>query len=140
MKDSGLIVHTDGGARGNPGPSACAFVVEMGGEIIYKGSKYLGINTNNFAEYSAFILALEWLNKNKEKFLDRNIYFLSDSELVVRQITGVYKIKNEKLQTLNQEVSKLVKSLGQKIIYKNILRDKNKIADKLVNEELDKNI
>jgi ribonuclease HI len=140
MKDSDLIIHTDGGARGNPGPSACAFVAEKDGQVIYKESKYLGDNTNNFAEYNAFILALQWLNKNKEEYIDNNIFFYSDSELVVRQLTGVYKIKNQNLQVLNQKVISLGKAQGFKIFYKNILRSKNKIADQLVNDELDKNI
>lgn len=140
MKDPIIEVHTDGGARGNPGPSACAFVVEDEGNIIHKASKYLGNNTNNFAEYSAFILALGWLNQNKEKLQSKDIYFYSDSELVVRQLTGLYKIKNTNLQILSKEVIRLTKELGLKIYYRNVLREKNKIADQLVNEELDKNI
>lgn len=139
MNEEGIIVHTDGGARGNPGPSACGFVIEENGEIIYKGSKYLGVNTNNYAEYSAFVLAMEWLNDNKEKLSGKNLYFFSDSELVVKQLTRLYKVKNEKLKTLNTKVQELAKTLGLKIFYKNILRDKNKDADELVNNELDRN-
>jgi ribonuclease HI len=139
MKDASIIIHTDGGARGNPGPSACAFVAEEAGDIIYKGSKFLGINTNNFAEYSAFVLALQWLSKNSNIYSDREIIFYSDSELVVRQLAGIYKIKNEKLRTLNQKIVELVETNNFKISYKNILRSKNKIADQLVNDELDKN-
>jgi ribonuclease HI len=139
MKDLGIIVHTDGGARGNPGPSACGFVVEDGGAIIFRGSKYLGINTNNYAEYSAFVIAMEWLNSNKEKLSKKDIHFFSDSELVVKQLSGLYKVKNEKLKVLNTRVQELSKNLGLKIFYKNILRDKNKDADELVNNELDRN-
>ena len=139
MKGEAIIIHTDGGARGNPGPSACAFVAEIGGQVVYKNSKYLGNNTNNFAEYSAFVLALQWLNNNLKEHGGMEIIFYSDSELVVRQLTGVYKIKNENLKILNQKIIGLVKAGDLKVSYKNILRSKNKIADQLVNDELDAN-
>jgi ribonuclease HI len=138
MKEEGIIIHTDGGARGNPGPAACAFVVEDGEKILHKDSKNLGINTNNFAEYSAVVLALEWLVNNKQKLAGRNVYFYSDSELIVKQINGQYKIKNEILKLLNATVVKLRKQSGLNILFKNILRHENKIADQLVNDELDK--
>lgn len=138
MKEDVLIIHTDGGARGNPGPSACAYVIEDSGEIVHKASKNLGINTNNFAEYNAVILALEWIENNKQKFLDRDICFYSDSELMVRQLNGIYKIKNESLKTLNRKIVSLVKKIGLNICYKHIPRHNNKIADQLVNEELDR--
>lgn len=139
MKDLSIVIHTDGGARGNPGPSACAFVVEEGDKTVYKGSKYLGENTNNFAEYSAFVLAFEWLNENKESLSGKEISIFSDSELVVKQLTGIYKIKNPQLKILNEKIAALSKSLGLKVFYKNIFRNKNEVADALVNEELDRN-
>ncbi|MGA2910448.1 MAG: ribonuclease HI family protein [Candidatus Microgenomates bacterium] len=139
MKQSELLIHTDGGARGNPGPAACAFVAEINGTELFKLSKHLGIKTNNFAEYQGVILALEWINKNKEKFSGQDITFFLDSELVVRQLTGVYKIKNRVLAGLNLQVMGLVRSLERKIVFNHVLRGKNKIADALVNEELDKN-
>jgi len=139
MQEEVVIIHTDGGARGNPGPSACAFVAEVSDEIVYKKSKFLGINTNNFAEYSAFILALQWLSEYSNKYNGNEVVFYSDSELVVRQLTGVYKIKNENLRILNQKINELVKTANLKVSYKNILRSKNKIADQLVNDELDSN-
>jgi ribonuclease HI len=140
MKEGAISIHTDGGARGNPGPSACAFVAEMDEKLIFKSSKFLGINTNNFAEYSAFLLALQWLSKNNDKFGNKQIIIYSDSELVVRQLSGIYKVKNEKLKALNQKIIGLIKTNNLKISYKSILRSKNKIADQLVNEKLDINV
>jgi ribonuclease HI len=138
MKETGIVIHTDGGARGNPGPSACAFVIEDNGKIIHKGSKNLGINTNNFAEYSAVLLALEWIKNNMPKFAGKPICLYSDSELMVRQLNGIYKIKNENLKILNEKISSLVKKLNLNICYKHVLRHNNKTADQLVNEELDR--
>jgi len=140
MKETDLVIHTDGGARGNPGPSACAFVVEMEGKVIAKGTKYLGVNTNNFAEYSAFVLVFDWLLENKEKILGKDIYIFSDSELVVKQLMGIYKIKNPTLKIINNKIIEQSKKLGMNIFYKNVFRSKNIIADSLVNEELDKNV
>ena len=98
MKGS-LKIFCDGGSRGNPGKSASAFVVEEKGSIIYSEAKYLGIATNNFAEYSAVLLALRWIKENKD-ILEKEIIFVLDSELVARQINGVYKIKNKKLKEI----------------------------------------
>lgn len=140
MQEEAVIIHTDGGSRGNPGPSACSFVAEIAGEIVCKKSKYLGINTNNFAEYNAFVIALQWLDANQKKYSAKEIVFYSDSELVVRQMIGVYKIKNETLKVLSQNIFELINKNNFKVSYKNILRDKNKIADQLVNDELDKNL
>src|SRR3990172_2608879 len=101
MQNDVLTIHTDGGSRGNTGPAASGFVVELDGKEIYKGSKFLGKQTNNVAEDSAVILALEWIVKNKI-LLDVQgtiqsglITFLLDSELVVKQIKGLYKVKDE---------------------------------------------
>lgn len=149
MIDGGITIHTDGGSRGNPGPTACAFVVEKNNQIIFKGSKFLGKATNNIAEYSGVILALEKILSNK---LIANSYslitFLLDSELVVKQLNGLYKVKDENLKKLFSEVKILVSRIdkqslplrGKKIIFQHIPREKNKEADQLVNEEMDRNI
>jgi ribonuclease HI len=137
MQKDQIIIYTDGGSRGNPGPAACAFVVEKNGKDVFKGSKYLGKATNNFAEYSGVILALKWLNENKIK--DTSIVFYLDSELVVKQINAVYKVKDENLRNLFFEVLSLMKKFGGDFIFKHIPREKNKTADLLVNVELDKN-
>ncbi len=129
-----LIIYCDGGSRGNPGPAASAFIVFSDGEIIHQQSKYLGITTNNFAEYSAVLLALSWTGTNL------SITFYLDSELVTKQINGDYKIKNDKLKNLHTDILEIIKT--KKLITKfiNIPREKNKIADRAVNKELDKKI
>lgn len=136
-----IVIHTDGGSRGNPGPAASAFVVESGEQIIFKDSKYLGKVTNNFAEYQGVIIALQWLlSSDKDPNSTSSITFVLDSELVVRQLEGRYKVKDVTLQKLFAEVKDLIKKTGKKIIFKNVPREQNKIADQLVNEELDRNI
>lgn len=137
MKSDFLVIHTDGGARGNPGPAACAFVVEKENKIIFKGSSFLGKTTNNIAEYQGVLLALQWITKNFKEISE--IVFYLDSELVVRQLTGVYKIKNENLIKVSNDVKVLLQKIPPKVIFKNVPRSQNKKADTLVNEELDKN-
>ena len=140
MKEDQIIIHTDGGSRGNPGPAACAFVAEVNGKQLFKGSKYLGQQTNNHAEYQGVILALEWLsNKPFNYSTIQLITFFLDSELVVKQLNGLYKVKDENLRNFFFEVLSLRKKVNSEIIFKHIPREKNKIADLLVNEELDKN-
>jgi len=139
MQNEELIINTDGGSRGNPGPAACAFVVQEKGKEIFKGSKYLGNQTNNFAEYSAVIVALNWLS---EYLLTTHssllITFLLDSELVVRQLNGLYKVKDENLRALHFQTKELIKSFAVKVNFKHIPREKNLRADLLVNQELNK--
>lgn len=133
-----LIIHTDGGARGNPGPAACAFVAEYGGKIIAKDSKFLGKCTNNIAEYHGIILALSWLVNSLPDFPVDSVIFFLDSELVTKQINGIFKIKNESLRNLFYSIKSLEKKVSKPIFFNNIPREKNKIADFLVNEKLNK--
>lgn len=135
MQKSFLTIHTDGGSRGNPGLAACAFVSEYDGKIIKERSRFLGTATNNVAEYKGVILALEWLLENKP--VCDEVLFLLDSELVVKQLTGLYKIKNPDLLTLSKIINKHIISTGIKIYFKNVPREQNKKADFLVNKELD---
>jgi len=137
MQKDKIMIYTDGGSRGNPGPAACAFVVEKNGIDIFKNSKYLGKATNNFAEYSGVILALKWLNENSPK--GSSVVFYLDSELVVKQINAIYKVKDKDLRNLFFEALSLMKKFGSDFIFKHIPREKNKTADLLVNVELDKN-
>lgn len=132
-----IIIHTDGGSRGNPGKAACAFVAEEKNIVINKSAKFLGIATNNVAEYKGVLLALDWILETKVN-ADKIIFFL-DSELVVRQLKGIYKIKNIDLQTLSIEIFSKIKKIATQTDFENVPREENKIADKLVNEELDKN-
>ena len=137
MQTEELIIHTDGGSRGNPGPAASGFVVEMGGKEVYKGSKYLGKQTNNVAEYSAVIIALEWLSLSPFTAHCSQITFFLDSELVVKQINGIYKVKDETLKILVAKIIEMLKMYSVKVTFKNVPREQNKEADLLVNQELD---
>ena len=143
----GISVFTDGGARGNPGPAAAAFIVKDGdGNILHKDGKLIGNTTNNVAEYSAVIEALNWLKDNLV-IIDHKpalpagrssiINFYLDSQLVVNQLTGKFKIKDVKLRRLVIIVKSLEKRLSQKIVYNLIPREDNKIADTLINQTLD---
>lgn len=140
MQNDVIIINTDGGSRGNPGPGACAFSIRNGFKVIFQGSRYLGTTTNNDAEYRGVILALETIEHNLEVFEKSSIQFLLDSELVVKQLNGLYKIKNENLRNLYSEIFSKIKKIGIKISFCHVPREKNKKADQLVNEELDKNI
>ncbi len=131
-----LIIHTDGGSRGNPGPAACAFVAEIEDDEVGSGSKFLGEATNNVAEYEGVILALNWLLNVFDK--KSKVLFLLDSELVVKQLNGEYKIKKPELQVLNTDIKKLVNSYSNSILFRNVPREQNKIADLLLNNELDR--
>ena len=139
MKEDGIIIHTDGGARGNPGPAACAFVAEIGDKTIMKGSSYLGKATNNHAEYHGVLLATDWLNKNYKTYHEDKVTYYLDSELVVRQLSGIYKVKNNNLNEIFLQIKDLLKNVDLKIFYKHIPREKNSIADSLVNKALDEN-
>lgn len=129
-----LKIFTDGGARGNPGPAASAFIVYDGNKELDRGSRFLGSATNNIAEYKAVVLALNWA---KERHNVGSIIFFIDSELVVKQLTGLYKIKNPNLQTLAKEIKSLERELGLVVGYHHIPRTRNKEADAAVNETLD---
>lgn len=136
-----LIIYSDGGARGNPGPAATGFVVYQDDQLMAKFGKAIGRATNNVAEYQAVIEALNWLAqhlKGKTFSVDHNI----DSQLIVNQLNGLYKIKDAKLRVLILKVKGLEQELRQKfdleIIYSYIPREKNTAADQLVNQTLDR--
>lgn len=125
-----LKINCDGGARGNPGLAAAAFVVT--GNLQYMCGKYLGETTNNVAEYQAVILALEWLAKNPEK-----ADFFLDSNLVVNQLNGLFKVKDSKLRELLVKVRELEAKISTPITYSYVPRERNWEADALVNQTLD---
>ncbi|HLE49106.1 MAG TPA: ribonuclease HI family protein [Patescibacteria group bacterium] len=140
FNDNNIIeIFSDGGARGNPGPAASAFVVFQNMNVIFSFSKSIGANTNNWAEYYAVYLALLWLSKFVRKNKITRVDYFLDSELVVNQLTGNYKVKSENLKKLYNKIKTLEKHLGTQIIYKHIRREKNSYADKLVNAALDEN-
>ncbi len=130
---SKLIIYTDGGARGNPGPAAIGVVIsnDAGAELKRVG-QYIGETTNNQAEYQALIEAL----KQAAVLGAERLVCHLDSELVVRQLQGQYKIKEPTLQSLAQEALRLMTKFEQ-VQFQHIPREKNKLADQLVNEALD---
>jgi len=129
-----LIIHTDGGARGNPGPAAIGVVIEKNGKLIHQFGKRIGESTNNVAEYTAVIEALRYL---KDKGVAHAHFFL-DSVLVVNQLTGKFKVKDANLRTLLFEIRSLEQEVRGVITYTAIPREQNKEADLLVNQALDK--
>ncbi len=135
-----LNVFTDGGARGNPGPSAIGvYVSDENNRKIAGFGKTIGIATNNVAEYKAVISALDWIIENKKDFpKTAKVYFFLDSKLVCSQIIGIFKIKNADLRSLLFEVRDREAQISLPIYYKHIPRDQNAKADLLVNEALDK--
>ena len=135
-----IIVYTDGGSRGNPGKAAIGIVFcNEDGQIIKKFGEYLGDNlTNNDAEYSAIIFALKKFKTVFGKAISENsdVEVRADSELVVKQLNGEYRLLDPKIQQFFIEIWNL-KFDFQSVKFKHILRDKNKEADQLVNETLD---
>ncbi len=129
-----LIAHTDGGARGNPGPAGYGVVIhDSAGKKVAALSQYLGRQTNNFAEYQALIAALEYAVEHGPKALK----IVSDSELMVRQMKGIYKVKDATLRDLHGRASQLIRHLDWFEI-EHVLRGKNREADELANSAMDK--
>jgi ribonuclease HI len=129
-----LVIYTDGGARGNPGPAGIGAVAyDEQGNVVFEISEYIGETTNNQAEYKAAVRALEEAKKKKAK----ELYFYLDSELVVKQLNGEYKIKNKGLQPLFVKIYNACLDF-KKVEFKHVRREKNKEADRLVNEAIDK--
>ena len=126
-------LFTDGGARGNPGPAAYGYVLEADdGTLLAAHGERIGVATNNVAEYRALIAGLE---KALELGLDE-VGVVSDSELLVKQMTGEYRVKNEALRQLNSEASRVARRIGD-VSYTAVRREHNELADRLVNEALD---
>jgi ribonuclease HI len=136
MKNKILNVYSDGGSRGNPGESAGGFLFELEGEVILERGLYLGITTNNLAEYLAFINACQELIKIKKKIFQKVIFHL-DSMLVVKQMNKEWKIKDEKIKEISRGAFKILDSLNVEYEIIHVYREKNTKADFLVNEVLD---
>ncbi|MDO8551460.1 MAG: ribonuclease HI family protein [bacterium] len=135
--ENSISIFCDGGALGNPGPAASAFTVKGGGEIFYQESKKIGHATNNVAEYKAVIFALLWLKENRQTITKSDkINFFLDSELVVKQLNGLYKIKNESLRILAIKVKRLENEINLKITFTHIKRAKNQTTDTLIKKIL----
>ena len=134
-----LNIFTDGGARGNPGPSAIGVYIEDANNKKISGfGKAIGIATNNVAEYKAVIEALTWIIENKKDLgEDAKINFFLDSRLVCSQIIGIFKVKNPDLRNLLFDVREREAQINFPIYYKHIPREQNAKADYLVNAALD---
>ncbi len=126
-------LFTDGGARGNPGPAAFGYVLEADdGTVLAAHGERIGIATNNVAEYRALVAGLA---KALELAVPE-VEVISDSELLVKQMTGVYRVKNEALRALSLEAARLARQVGT-VTYRAVRREHNELADRLVNEALD---
>lgn len=129
-------IFTDGGSRGNPGPSASGFVVmDMEDNILVERGEYLGVTTNNVAEYTALRLALEEAHKAGA----RQVHAYLDSLLVVNQMKGIFKIKNRDLWPIHDSIKKLAAQFD-KVEFSHVPREFNKLADAEVNKALDSHL
>ncbi len=136
-----IIIYTDGGARGNPGPAgAGAYITDDKNKKLSGVSKFLGKTTNNFAEYEAVILGLKEAKKMfGKKLQDMSVQVKLDSELVTKQLNGEYQIKHETLFPLFISIWNMRVKDFPSITFTHIRREQNKEADKLANEAMDKN-
>ena len=142
-------VFTDGGSRGNPGNAGLGGVIYNLEEetlfediktksVVHEFSKFIGVATNNDAEYLAFLQALEWVKENQEKYQKADFY--SDSKLVVEQVNKKWKVKDEKIRKYVKKAWQLLEDVSIPITISHVRREKNKEADALVNQALDSNI
>ena len=131
-----LVINTDGGARGNPGPAGIGVVIQsVDGKVLEKFGKYLGDNkTNNQAEYTAILEAM----KAAKRLGGTHLEFRMDSELAVRQLNHIYKVKNAELQQLFLEIKNLQTEFSH-VSFTHVPRAQNSAADKMVNEAIDRN-
>jgi len=131
-----LRVYSDGAARGNPGPAgAGAVIVAPDGEVIERLGRYLGTNTNNYAEYMGLILGLE----RARELGAREVEVLADSELMIRQLSGAYKVKAENLKPLHGEALALLRSFDRvKLVH--VPREQNREADEMSNRAIDERL
>lgn len=132
MSNDTYIIHTDGGSRGNPGPAAIGAVIERDGKVVQTISQTIGSTTNNQAEYQAVHAALSFVEVQQGKVAE--VY--ADSELVVKQLRGEYKMKNAALAPWFIKIKSLENSIGR-VHYHAIPREENAAADALVNQALD---
>ena len=134
--DAEHIIHVDGASRGNPGPASYGYaVLDPAEKILHSGSGYIGISTNNVAEYTALVEALKFVLKQGI----HSIEIRSDSELLVKQLKGEYKVRASHLASLHEECRNLLRRLTWYEI-KHVPREKNKLADKLANQALDEQL
>jgi len=129
---SGAVLRTDGGSRGNPGPAGAGFVIEKDGSIVCRGGRFLGSVTNNVAEYEALIWGLE--NVSAMGFSSVTVF--ADSELLVKQVNGQYRVKNEGLKPLFARALKLLRGFSSFKV-SHVFRESNADADEMANQAMD---
>ena len=127
-----LKIYTDGGSLNNPGKAASAFLVYKDGKLLHKHKEKIGIASNNVAEYTALIRALEYVytQVKSEKLKVKSLQVISDSQLMVRQVNGLYKVKNADIKPLHTRVKMLEMQIGLPISYTHVLREKNQEAER----------
>lgn len=126
------VLRSDGGARGNPGPAGAGFVIEVDGEVVCRAGRYLGVQTNNVAEYEALVWGLE----NVVALGHREVSVFADSELLVKQLNGEYRVKNQGLKPLFVKALALLRGFDAFEV-SHVRREQNKLADELANEAMD---
>ncbi len=134
-----LKIFTDGGSRGNPGEAAIGAVIlnDENGVRLQEISQCIGVATNNIAEYRAVLEALEWVRDNQKA---DEIEFLVDSELIGKQLSGQYKVKDQNLKIIYLKIKQIIFELDIKASYTIVRREKNAEADALVNKALDERL
>ena len=136
MTKDTYIIHTDGGARGNPGPAAVGVVIHKNGTLLHQFGLAIGETTNNVAEYRGVIEALKYF-RTLTKNTNHELLFILDSMLVVNQLNGIFKIKEPHLRELHLQIKLLEQEVGGVIRYTTVPREQNRQADFLVNKALD---
>lgn len=132
-----LVINTDGASRGNPGPASYGYIIKTSdGVIMHQEGRALGINTNNFAEYTGVLEALRYIQSHYNHKAPHIILVRADSQLLVRQLSGLYKVKHPNIKPFVESIKKLEMELGE-VHYQHIPREQNFIADRLANQALD---
>lgn len=134
-----LIIHSDGGSRGNPGSAAIGVHVEVDGKRVFELSKTIGVGTNNTAEYQAVVQGVKWLQTYVLPFSSEEVQadWIVDSKLVAEQLSGRYKVKNANIAAYTREIWNICSKLPYHITFKHVPREQNSEADRLVNAALD---
>ena len=133
-----MTIFTYGGARGNPGPAGSGAVIYQGKKLIAEVSEYLGKQTNNFAEYEALLLALEACREELGSPVKEEVTVKMDSELIVKQMKGEYKVKNSTLKLKHADVKSMIHESFPHITFVHVRRELNKEADRLANDAMDR--
>lgn len=131
-----LTLHTDGGSRNNPGEAAIAYIIRNKGKEIYANHRAIGIATNNVAEYTALIDGLDYIYTYIQNNEVKSISVFSDSQLMVRQMLGNYKIKDATIKILAAKAKSVIQKIDKPVNFTHILREKNSETDALVKKSL----